>query len=101
MSTNNSTVENNPNAEVYGRSVRVGITQGDTNGVGLEVILKAFSDSMMLELCTPVVYGNAKVATYHSKTMGLNVPLRLIASAEDAVMGQFNFVNCSDAEVKV
>lgn len=101
MSTNNSTVENNPNAEVYGRSVRVGITQGDTNGVGLEVILKAFSDSMMLELCTPVVYGNAKVAAYHSKTMGLNVPLRLIASAEDAVMGQFNFVNCSDAEVKV
>lgn len=101
MSTNNSTVENNPNAEVYGRSVRVGITQGDTNGVGLEVILKAFSDSMMLELCTPVVYGNAKVAAYHSKTMGMNVPLRLIASAEDAVMGQFNFVNCSDAEVKV
>ena len=33
--------------------IRVGITQGDINGVGYEVILKTFSDPMMLELCTP------------------------------------------------
>ena len=39
------------------RKIRVGITHGDINGVGYEVILKTFSDPTMLELCTPVVYG--------------------------------------------
>ena len=36
--------------------IRVGITQGDINGVGYEVILKVFSDPTMLELCTPIIY---------------------------------------------
>ena len=42
----------------------VGITHGDVNGVGYEVILKIFSEPAMLELCTPVIYGSPKVATY-------------------------------------
>ena len=37
--------------------IRVGITHGDINGVGYEVILKTFSDPTMLELCTPIIYG--------------------------------------------
>ena len=45
--------------------IRVGITQGDINGVGYEVILKTFSDPVMLELCTPIIYGSPKVAAYH------------------------------------
>ena len=44
------------------RKIRVGITHGDINGVGYEVILKAFSEPEMMELCTPVVYGSPKVA---------------------------------------
>ena len=44
------------------RKIRVGITHGDINGVGYEVILKTFSDPTMLELCTPVVYGSPKVS---------------------------------------
>ena len=41
--------------------IRIGITQGDINGVGYEVILKAFADPVMLELCTPIIYGSPKV----------------------------------------
>ena len=41
--------------------IRIGITQGDINGVGYEVILKTFSDPTMLELCTPIIYGSPKV----------------------------------------
>ena len=78
MPTNHTTVDNAPNAQTGCPSVRVGITQGDTNGVGPEVILKAFSDSLMLELCTPVVYGNAKVFAYHGKTLGLNANIRQV-----------------------
>ena len=44
--------------------IRVGITHGDINGVGYEVILKTFSDPTMLELCTPIIYGSPKVAAY-------------------------------------
>ena len=47
--------------------IRIGITQGDINGVGYEVILKTFSDPTMLELCTPIIYGSPKVAAYHRK----------------------------------
>lgn len=47
--------------------IRIGITQGDINGVGYEVILKTFSDPTMLELCTPIIYGSPKVAAYHVK----------------------------------
>ena len=46
--------------------VRVAITQGDTNGIGWEVILKTFSEPAMLEICTPIIYGHAKVADFHA-----------------------------------
>ena len=41
--------------------IKVGITQGDINGIGYEVILKTLSDSRITEMCTPVVYGSPKV----------------------------------------
>ncbi|NLO67119.1 MAG: 4-hydroxythreonine-4-phosphate dehydrogenase PdxA, partial [Bacteroidales bacterium] len=49
-----------------------GITQGDINGVGYEVIIKALLDPRMLEVCTPIVYGSPKVFAYHRKA--LNIP---------------------------
>ena len=49
--------------------VRVGITQGDTNGVGYEVIIKALSDARMLDMCTPVVYGSSKAFGFYRKTI--------------------------------
>ncbi len=81
--------------------IRVGITQGDINGVGYEVILKAFADPTMLELCTPIVYGSSKVATYHRKAMELQTNFSSIASAADASDNKLNVVNCCDEELKV
>lgn len=51
------------------RKIRVGITQGDTNGIGYEVILKTLSTPEFCELCTPVVYGSSKIMTFHRKAI--------------------------------
>ena len=82
-------------------SIRVGITHGDINGVGYEVILKAFSDPTMLELCTPVIYGSPKVAAYHRKVMNIDCNFSILNNAEDVVDGRVNLVNCTDDEIKV
>ena len=101
MIVNESIPSNNANTGANASLIRVGISQGDTNGVGYELIFKTFADATMFELCTPIVYGHIKVANFHRKTLNINVPLHVIDSAEEAVDGQLNFVNCSDEEVKV
>ncbi|MGN0036254.1 MAG: 4-hydroxythreonine-4-phosphate dehydrogenase PdxA [Bacteroidaceae bacterium] len=83
------------------RKIRVGITHGDINGIGYEVILKTFADPTMLELCTPIVYGSPKVAAYHRKAIDSQTNFGIIASAAEAVAGKLNVVNCTDDEVKV
>lgn len=74
--------------------VRVGITHGDINGIGYEVILKTFDDSRMLEICTPVIFGSHKLLNQYAKHLGL-APLNVnvIDSAADAVDGVVNMVN--------
>ena len=57
----------------------VGITQGDVNGIGYEVILKVFSDPTMFEFCTPVVYGSPKVMTYHRKAIDSPVNFNVVS----------------------
>ncbi len=84
------------------RKIRVGITHGDINGVGYEVILKTFADSRMVELCTPIIYGSAKVAAYHRKAMDLPaVNFNIVNSAQEALDGKINLVTCVDDEIKV
>lgn len=81
--------------------IRVGITHGDLNGVGYEVILKAFEDPMMFEICTPLVYGSPKVAAYHRKAIDSPTNFCIINSASEIQEGKLNIVNCVDDEVKV
>lgn len=81
--------------------IRIGITHGDTNGVGYELIFKCFDDPAMFDFCTPVVYGSAKVATYHKKAFEHNGTFNLVETGEFAVDGQLNLVNCILEEVKV
>lgn len=83
------------------RKIRVGITHGDINGVGYEVILKTFSAPTMLELCTPVVYGSPKVAAYHRKAMEIQTSFSIVNSAEEVQDGRVNVVNCIEEELKV
>ena len=83
------------------RKIRVAITQGDTNGVGYEVILKVFSDPAMLELCTPIIYGSAKIAAYHKKVLNLETNFNIIQSAEEARNNKVNLLSCFEDEVKI
>lgn len=84
------------------RLIKVGITHGDINGIGYEVILKTFSDARMAELCTPIIYGSSKVAAYHRKALDLPpVNMNIIAQAEEAGVNRVNMINCIDDEVKV
>lgn len=83
------------------RRIRVGITQGDTNGVGYELILNTFANPDMFDLCTPVVYGSPKTATYHRKSINSQTNFNLVADASAASEGALNLVSCYDEEVKV
>lgn len=83
------------------RKIRVGITHGDINGIGYELILKTFSEPMLLDMCTPVIYGSPKVATFHRKALDLNTNFSTIASADDAEEGRLNLVTCFDEEVRI
>ncbi len=84
------------------RLIKVGITHGDINGIGYEVILKTLSDSRIAELCTPVIYGSSKVAAYHRKALDLPpVNMSIISEAEEAGQNRVNIINCVDDDVKV
>ena len=83
------------------KRIKVAITHGDTNGVGYEVILKAFDDPQMLELCTPIIYGSPKVAAYHRKVLNLQTNFTIIEKAEEAKEGKLNLLTTFDDEVKI
>lgn len=74
--------------------IRVAITQGDTNGISLEVILKAMEDNRILELCTPVIFANAKAVSFYRK--GLQLSQIQLAHTNDVKQlrdGAVNVVN--------
>ena len=84
------------------RLIKVGITHGDINGVGYEVILKTFLDMRVADLCTPIIYGSSKIAAYHRKALELPpVNMNIISRAEDAGASRLNIINCVNDEVKV
>ena len=84
------------------RKIRVGITHGDTNGIGYEVILKVLEDPRMADLCTIVVYGSAKAAAFYRKAMDLPaVQLTRVDSAADARDGVFNIINVVGEDLKI
>ena len=77
---------------------KIGITQGDTNGIGWEVILKALADPRMTELFTPVVYGSPKAAAYYRNTIAEIEAFSFnpVASAAEARRGKTNLVACGE-----
>lgn len=83
------------------KKIRVAITHGDINGVGYEVILKAFEDPTMLELCTPIIYGDPRAASYHAKALGSEVQLNLIKNATEAQEGRLNLLATYPEETNI
>lgn len=74
----------------------VGITQGDGNGIGYEVIIKALADERMLDICTPVIYGSSKVFGFYRKQIHNieQINTNVITSAKDVHQKRVNIVNC-------
>ena len=82
--------------------VKVGITHGDVNGIGYEILLKAFSDTRLLELFNPIIYGSAKSASYHRKA--LNFPplnFYIVSKIEEIRTDKINLYNCIKEEIKI
>lgn len=74
----------------------VGITQGDSNGIGYEVIIKSLADPRILDSFTPVVYGSSKLMGFYRKTLHNieQLDINVIPSAADAKQRKINLVNC-------
>ncbi len=74
-------------------NIIIGISIGDLNGIGSEVILKTFEDAQMLEIGTPVIFANTKVLSFAKKTFGLSANVHGIDSIEQVVPGKINVLN--------
>ncbi len=80
----------------------IGLTTGDINGIGLEVLLKTFADNRIYERITPVLYGNAKVVAFHRKALNLNAINSVNQkNAERLQFNTLNIIQCYEDEVHV
>ena len=84
------------------KTIIAGITQGDINGIGYEIIIKALSDSAITDLCVPVIYGSPKVAAYHRKVLNnTTFNFNNIHTVTEAHPKKVNLVNCLGDDVRV
>ena len=84
------------------QKIRVGISQGDVNGVGYEVILKTFANEEIFQLCVPVLFGSPKIATYYKKSIEGAPNFNVINSLEKVRDNQLNIFDCiGDREIKI
>ncbi len=81
--------------------LRIGISMGDMNGIGLEVILKTLSNPKILEFCTPVVYGSSKVVSYHKNIVNVDFQFQSTRSAQQLIPDKVNIVNCWQDNVNI
>jgi 4-hydroxythreonine-4-phosphate dehydrogenase len=82
--------------------IKLGISIGDVNGIGLEVILKTFTETKMLDYCTPIIYGHTKVASFHRKALNMgDFMFNVINTPEAANPRKVNMINCWEEDVKI
>lgn len=81
--------------------LRIGISIGDMNGIGLEVILKTLTNAKIAELCTPIIYGSTKVVSYHKNIVNVDFHFQSLRDAERPHPGRVNIVNCWQESVNI
>lgn len=82
--------------------LKIGITQGDINGVGYEIILKTLADNRILENAVFIIYGSSKVAAFYKKQLEMdNLNFNIVRKAEEANPRRINIINCCNDEIKV
>lgn len=89
-------------SNVSQKKIKVGISIGDINGIGIEVILKTLMDNRILEHCTPIVYGSVKITSFHRKALNIqDFSFNIIQNTDQANPKRANLINCWDEEVKI
>jgi 4-hydroxythreonine-4-phosphate dehydrogenase len=82
--------------------LKIGISIGDINGIGLEVILKTLNHERIQEICVPIIYGSSKVVSYHKNITGIDdFHFQPLKSTERIHTGKINVVNCWDDTVNI
>ena len=81
--------------------IKLGISIGDFNGIGIEIILKTFLDKRMLDFCTPILFGSAKLITAYKKNMDINILFNGIKHVDKAIHGQLHILNLWNEEIKI
>ena len=82
--------------------IKVGITCGDINGVGLEVIMKTFLDNRMHQICTPVIYAGHKTVSHHRKLLNLTeFNYQTIRSSNEIILRKNNVASCWEEDIPV
>ncbi len=80
----------------------IGISCGDINGIGIELILKTFADARMLELCTPIIFASNKVINFYRKAIPeINFNFQSIKEIHKVSPKQINVYNCWEEDVPI
>jgi len=82
-------------------NIKVGISIGDLNGIGGEIILKTFEDERILEFCTPILFASIKIASFLKKHFGSEIVFNSINDMDKAINGKFNVFNVWSNDVKI
>ena len=84
------------------KKIRVGISVGDLNGIGMEVIIKTFMDKRMMDFCTPIVFGSGKTAAFHRKALEIqNFSFNVINDFKDVNNNKANLINCWKEDIEI
>jgi 4-hydroxythreonine-4-phosphate dehydrogenase len=81
--------------------IKIGISIGDINGIGLEVILKTFADDRLMKQCTPMIYGSPKIVSYHKNIINSEFEFHSVHPGEQPQEGKMNVVNCWQENVNI
>ena len=81
--------------------IKVGISIGDLNGIGLEIVLKTFEDQRMLDFCTPIIFGSTKVLSYHKKALNLNTQVHGVDNLKNTISNKLNLLNIWREQVDI
>lgn len=81
--------------------IKVGISCGDLNGIGLEVVLKTFSDKRMFDFCTPIIFASSQTVNYYKKLIDNQTPVYAVSAIQKAHSEKLNVINCWKEEVEI
>ena len=81
--------------------IKLGISIGDFNGIGIEIILKTFLDKRMLDFCTPIIFGSTKLISAYKKSMTISTPFNGVKYVDKAIPGKLNIINLWNDDIEV